>query len=70
MKLCYNKEKGKEVEIMGYTVVGYSTVGTYEEHANNITRAYEKLEEFKMWANMVEIVDNTNTEVFERWERE
>ena len=55
---------------MGYTVVGYSTVGTYEEHANNITRAYEKLEEFKMWANMVEIVDNTNTEVFERWERE
>jgi hypothetical protein len=54
----------------GYTVVGYSTIGTYEEHTNHITRAYEMLEEFKEWANMVEIVDDTNGEVFERWERE
>ena len=28
------------------------------------------LEEFKVWANMVEIVDDITTEVFERWERE
>ena len=55
---------------MGYTVVGYSTVGTYEEHTRHITRAYEMLEEFKVWANMVEIVDDTTTEVFEHWERE
>ena len=54
----------------GYTVIGYSTVGTYEEHTNHITRAYEMLEEFKEWANMVEIVDHRDGEVFERWERE
>lgn len=55
---------------MGYTVVGYSTVGTYEEGTNHLTRAYEMLAEFKEWANMVELVDNRNGEVFERWERE
>lgn len=55
---------------MGYTVVGYSTVGTYEEHTNHITRAYEMFEEFKLWANIVEIVDDSNNEVFERSVRE
>ena len=54
---------------MGYTVIGYSSVGTYEEGTYHITRAYEMLEEFKEWVNMVELVDNRNGEVFERWER-
>ena len=55
---------------MGYIVVGYSTVGIYEEGTSHLTRAYEMLTEFKEWANMVELVDNRNGEVFERWERE
>jgi len=53
---------------MGYTVIGYSTVGQYAEHTRHITRAYEMFEEFKTWANMVEIVDCSNDEVFERYE--
>ena len=54
----------------GYNVVGYSTVGTYTEYADNIITAYKKFREFQMWANMVEIVDLKFAEVFEEWERE
>jgi hypothetical protein len=54
----------------GYDIVGYSTVGTYTEHVNDITTAYEKFHEFMEWANRVEIVDLEYAEVFEEWERE
>ena len=54
----------------GYDIVGYSTVGTYTEHTNDITTAYEKFHEFMEWANRVEIVDLEYAEVFEEWERE
>jgi hypothetical protein len=54
----------------GYDVVGYSTVGTYTEHVDEITTAYEKFKEFMEWANRVEIVDLEYAEVFEEWERE
>ena len=54
----------------GYDVVGYSTVGTYTEHVNDITTAYKKFHEFMEWANRVEIVDLEYAEVFEEWERE
>ncbi len=54
----------------GYTIVGYSTVGTYEEYTNNITEAYEIFKSFMEWANRIEIVDNEYAEVFDEWERE
>ena len=54
----------------GYDVVGYSTVGTYTEHVNDLTTAYKKFHEFMEWANRVEIVDPEYAEVFEEWERE
>lgn len=54
----------------GYDVVGYSIVGTYTEHANDIITAYEKFRGFMEWANRVEIVDLEFAEVFEEWERE
>jgi hypothetical protein len=59
-----------ETLIYGYDIVGYSTVGTYTEHVNDITTAYEKFREFMEWANRVEIVDLEYAEVFEEWERE
>lgn len=62
----YTWERNKN----GYDVVGYSTVGTYTEHVNDITTAYEKFHEFMEWANRVEIVDIEYAEVFEEWERE
>ena len=62
----YTWERNKN----GYDVVGYSTVGTYTEHVNDITTAYEKFHEFMEWANRVEIIDIEYAEVFEEWERE
>lgn len=62
----YTWERNKN----GYDVVGYSTVGTYTEHVNDITTAYEKFHDFMEWANRVEIVDIEYAEVFEEWERE
>ena len=62
----YTWERNKN----GYDIVGYSTVGTYTEHVNDITTAYEKFHEFMEWANRVEIVDLEYAEVFEEWERE
>lgn len=59
-----------ETLIYGYDVVGYSTVGTYTEHVNDIMTAYEKFKEFMEWANRVEIIDLEFAEVFEEWERE
>lgn len=53
-----------------YDIVGYSTVGTYTEHVNDLRTAYEKFHEFMEWANRVEIVDLEYAEVFEEWERE
>ena len=54
----------------GYDVVGYSTVGTYAEHVDDIMTAYEKFHDFMKWANRVEIIDLEFAEVFEEWERE
>lgn len=62
----YTWERNKN----GYDIVGYSTVGTYTEHVNNIMTAYEKFHEFMEWANRVEIVDIEYAEVFDEWERE
>ena len=62
----YTWERNKN----GYDIVGYSTVGTYTEHVNDITTAYEKFHEFMEWANRVEIVDIEYAEVFDEWERE
>lgn len=58
------------MNIYGYDVVGYSTIGTYTEHANDIMTACEKYHDFMKWANRIEIVDFESAEVIKEWERE
>ena len=55
---------------MGYTIIGWSTVGIYEEHTNDIIDAYNRFKSFMLWANRVEIYDHEFNEVFDEWERE
>lgn len=52
----------------GYDVVGYTTVGMYTEHFDNILTAYEKFHEFRKFCSRVELVDLEFAEVFEEWE--
>lgn len=55
---------------MHYEIIGYSTVGMYAEHTDDIRTACALAEEFKNWANMVEIYDVKNDYLTYRWESE
>jgi len=57
-------------QVHPYTVIGYSTVGTLERYCTTMNIAKKSYNEYKQWANIVELIDNSDTKVLERWESE
>ena len=52
---------------MTYTITAYTTIGTYEEHTNDIAVAYAIYREWRELFPMVTITDNRDGEVFEAY---